>query len=336
MACRRAPGSGGRSLPGSATSPSPARECRAAPSTGRLRPPDKARCRMTGQGGGARKSAHLSDEALCKRRSQAGCSGVRMPADFCHGLPDLRVQQPGTPPLGHTGGSSPSRRKQQTTAIAARRDERHSKTGRCSEQSAGTAAMIPSSHAPIALPMGRVQPRPGCQRRRVATRGSEPPALLPGSAGWLRSRGREPRRHGLAPGSGAQRCVRCRTGTVRGRGAAGSAHRGERHGPGIFLLGDLGRFAPGGRLRHACAGLGARARARQARRLQRIDAPGIPPYLESRFRDELGIFVEWFLGALLGERLPGDAAIAFETLVDNALGQPQCLITVTITAETCW
>ena len=33
--------------------------------------------------------------------------------------------------------------------------------------------------------------------------------------------------------------------------------------------------------------------------LQRTDAPDIPPYLESRFRDELGIFVEWFLGALL-------------------------------------
>ena len=60
--------------------------------------------------------------------------------------------------------------------------------------------------------------------------------------------------------------------------------------------------------------------------LQRIDAPGIPPYLESRFRDELGIFVEWFLGALLGERLPQAAAEAFEALVANALGQPQCLI----------
>ncbi|MDE0065194.1 MAG: phosphotransferase [Gammaproteobacteria bacterium] len=60
--------------------------------------------------------------------------------------------------------------------------------------------------------------------------------------------------------------------------------------------------------------------------LQRIDAPGIPPYLESRFRDELGIFVEWFLGALLDERLPQTAADAFETLVENALGQPQCLI----------
>ena len=60
--------------------------------------------------------------------------------------------------------------------------------------------------------------------------------------------------------------------------------------------------------------------------LQRTDAPDIPPYLESRFRDELGIFVEWFLGALLDEPLPAAASGAFETLIDNALGQPQCLI----------
>ncbi len=60
--------------------------------------------------------------------------------------------------------------------------------------------------------------------------------------------------------------------------------------------------------------------------LQRTDAPDIPPYLESRFRDELGIFVEWFLGALLDEPLPAAACEAFETLIDNALGQPQCLI----------
>ncbi|MCY4565325.1 MAG: phosphotransferase [Gammaproteobacteria bacterium] len=60
--------------------------------------------------------------------------------------------------------------------------------------------------------------------------------------------------------------------------------------------------------------------------LQRTDAPDIAPYLESRFRDELDIFVEWFLGALLDEPLPEAACEAFETLIENALGQPQCLI----------
>ncbi len=60
--------------------------------------------------------------------------------------------------------------------------------------------------------------------------------------------------------------------------------------------------------------------------LQRIEAPEIPPYLDSRFRDELGIFVEWFLGNLLDEPLPSSAADTFEHLLENAAKQPQCLI----------
>lgn len=95
---------------------------------------------------------------------------------------------------------------------------------------------------------------------------------------------------------------------------------------GFFLLGDLG-----GRHLEDVYGTPLQDKALALAidnlvDLQRIDAPGIPPYLESRFRDELGIFVEWFLGALLGEGLPQAAAEAFEALVDNAIGQPQCLI----------
>ncbi len=60
--------------------------------------------------------------------------------------------------------------------------------------------------------------------------------------------------------------------------------------------------------------------------LQRIDAPDIPPYLESRFRDELGIFVEWFLGNLLNETPPPAAEEAFGIMIKNAADQPQCLI----------
>ena len=95
---------------------------------------------------------------------------------------------------------------------------------------------------------------------------------------------------------------------------------------GFFLLGDLGDrhledvygtpFEDAA-LTSAIDTLGA---------LQRIDAPNIPPYLESRFRDELGIFVEWFLGGLLQQPPPGLAADAFEVLIDNAIAQPQCLI----------
>ena len=95
---------------------------------------------------------------------------------------------------------------------------------------------------------------------------------------------------------------------------------------GFFLLGDLGGLhledVYGTPAQDSAIALAIDSLVE----LQRIDPSGIPPYRESRLRDELGIFVEWFLGNLLGERLPGAAAGAFEALIDNALGQPQCLI----------
>lgn len=95
---------------------------------------------------------------------------------------------------------------------------------------------------------------------------------------------------------------------------------------GFFLLGDLGdrhlEDVYGTPLQDAALALAIDSLLD----LQRIDARGIPPYLGSRFRDELGIFEDWFLGALLGERLPDAVAEAFEALIENALGQPQCLI----------
>ena len=95
---------------------------------------------------------------------------------------------------------------------------------------------------------------------------------------------------------------------------------------GFFLLGDLGERhledVYGGPLQDSAIALAIDNLVA----LQQIDAPDISPYLESRFRDELGIFVEWFLGALLGEPLPEAAADAFEALIDNAVSQPRCLI----------
>ena len=61
-------------------------------------------------------------------------------------------------------------------------------------------------------------------------------------------------------------------------------------------------------------------------RIQAIEPQAVAPYEESRLRDELGIFSEWFLGNWLGEALDPGAGSAFEALIDNALGQPQCLI----------
>ena len=61
-------------------------------------------------------------------------------------------------------------------------------------------------------------------------------------------------------------------------------------------------------------------------RIQGIETQVVAPYEERRLRDELGIFSEWFLGRWLGEALDPGAQSAFEALIDNALGQPQCLI----------
>ena len=95
---------------------------------------------------------------------------------------------------------------------------------------------------------------------------------------------------------------------------------------GFFLLGDLGdrhlEDVYGSPLQDSAIALAIDTLTA----LQRIEAPDIHPYRESRFRDELGIFVEWFLGALVDEPLPRSASDAFEALIDNAIGQPQCLI----------
>ena len=95
---------------------------------------------------------------------------------------------------------------------------------------------------------------------------------------------------------------------------------------GYFLLSDLGERqleeTYGGRdERHALE-----LAIAHLVRIQGIEAQTVPPYGESRLRDELGIFKEWFLGRWLGEALDSGAESAFEALIDNALGQPQCLI----------
>ena len=95
---------------------------------------------------------------------------------------------------------------------------------------------------------------------------------------------------------------------------------------GFFLLGDFGDrhlqdVYPGpGRGRAIALAIDALVR------MQAIEDADLPPYEESRLREELGIFAEWLLGALLGEALPAHAQTAFDALVQNALGQPQCLI----------
>ena len=95
---------------------------------------------------------------------------------------------------------------------------------------------------------------------------------------------------------------------------------------GYFLLSDLGER----HLEEAYGGPDERHALELAIanlvRIQRVETQSVAPYEESRLRDELGIFSEWFLGRWLGEALEPGAQSAFEALIDNALGQPQCLI----------
>ena len=95
---------------------------------------------------------------------------------------------------------------------------------------------------------------------------------------------------------------------------------------GYFLLSDLGER----HLEEAYGGPDERHALELAIaslvRIQGIETQAVAPYEESRLRDELGIFSEWFLGRWLGEALEPGAQSAFEALIDNALGQPQCLI----------
>lgn len=61
-------------------------------------------------------------------------------------------------------------------------------------------------------------------------------------------------------------------------------------------------------------------------RLQQVDDPAIAPYTRQRFEDELGIYEEWFLGRLLGERADPALRSVFETLVAATGRQPVCCV----------
>ncbi|MEZ5552669.1 MAG: phosphotransferase [Pseudomonadales bacterium] len=102
-----------------------------------------------------------------------------------------------------------------------------------------------------------------------------------------------------------------------------SASRDES---GWFLLEDLGDRD----LQHAYAGV-ERAPAIQAAlatlaRIQTIRDPLLAPYTRSRFRDELGIFREWFLQRLLQIRLPRQLEATMDVLAAQPSTQPQCCV----------
>jgi hypothetical protein len=61
-------------------------------------------------------------------------------------------------------------------------------------------------------------------------------------------------------------------------------------------------------------------------RLQRIDDERIPPYTRQRFEDELGIYLEWFLGALLDRPPPAELEAVFAALIESTEAQPRCCV----------
>ena len=95
---------------------------------------------------------------------------------------------------------------------------------------------------------------------------------------------------------------------------------------GFFILSDLGERSLEGAYGGPDRDQALEFAISHLLRLQGIQAETVPAYEATRFRDELNLFEEWFLGGLL--RQTPDAAMrpAFEALVANALAQPQCLI----------
>lgn len=61
-------------------------------------------------------------------------------------------------------------------------------------------------------------------------------------------------------------------------------------------------------------------------RIQAIDDPAVPPYTRQRFRDELAIYTDWFLGGLLDSAPPDTLDDAFGELLAATDHQPRCCV----------
>ncbi len=95
---------------------------------------------------------------------------------------------------------------------------------------------------------------------------------------------------------------------------------------GFFLLTDLGDTHFEDRYAAGAADHCLQIAVDQLINIQTLEDAAIPPYTEARFRDELGIFTEWFVERLLGAKAMAGFTTVGDLLVDNALAQPQCCI----------
>ena len=97
--------------------------------------------------------------------------------------------------------------------------------------------------------------------------------------------------------------------------------------PGYFLLSDLGKrhLADAYESDHRDQALAASIDT--LIRIQAVNDSAVPPYDAQRFRDELGIFREWFVERWLAETFPhSDLIEVFELLIDNTQDQLQCCV----------
>lgn len=101
---------------------------------------------------------------------------------------------------------------------------------------------------------------------------------------------------------------------------------GAERGRGWFLMTDLGDTHLADVYRHAGPGAVLPQVLATLHRLQTVSDPRIPPYTEQRLRDELGIYTEWLLGALLEVPSPTALEAVFERLLDAVQGQPVCCV----------
>jgi len=95
---------------------------------------------------------------------------------------------------------------------------------------------------------------------------------------------------------------------------------------GWYLLTDLGTLELADAYGSPAESAGIEAAITTLIKLQAVQDPEIPPYSTDRFRDELGIFSEWFATAFLNSPVPAGLEPVFEGLVERMPTQLQCCV----------
>jgi aminoglycoside/choline kinase family phosphotransferase len=95
---------------------------------------------------------------------------------------------------------------------------------------------------------------------------------------------------------------------------------------GWYLLTDLGSRELADAYGSPAESAGIEAAITTLIELQAVQDPSIPTYSTDRFRDELGIFSDWFAAGLLDSLVPAAIEPVFEGLVERMPTQLQCCV----------